>query len=258
MNIRAYNRQAWDKQVEDGNPWTIQVSQEVVAAARLGQWEIYLTPTKPVPKYWFPPLKGCHVLCLASGGGQQGPLLAAAGALVTVYDNSPRQLAQDRLVAERDGLEIQTVEGDMRDLSVFPDAHFDFIVHPVSNCFVPEVKPVWQEAYRVLRSGGALLAGFNHPEVYIFEMNLYEQGILEVKNRLPYSDLDSLTEEQKQACIKDGRPFEFSHTLETLIGGQLAAGFHLIGFYEDDERPDVHDPLNRYMPRYIVTRAIKP
>jgi len=46
--------------------------------------------------------------------------------------------------------------------------------------------------------------------------------------------------------------------LETLIGGQLAAGFHLIGFYEDDERPDVHDPLNRYMPRYIVTRAIKP
>jgi len=31
--------------------------------------------------------------CLASGGGQQGPVLAAAGAHVTVFDNSPRQLA---------------------------------------------------------------------------------------------------------------------------------------------------------------------
>src|SRR5580658_7124734 len=98
------------------------------------------------------------MLCLASGGGQQGPILAAAGANVTVFDNSPAQLAQDRLVAEREGLVIETVQGDMANLCVFKDARFDLIIHPVSNVFVPDVKPVWREAYRILKPGGALLS----------------------------------------------------------------------------------------------------
>ena len=89
-----------------------------------------------------PPLAGADVLCLAAGGGQQGPILAAAGADVTVFDNSPRQLAQDRLVADRDGLAIRTIEGDMADLSAFADASFDLVVHPVSNVFAADVRPV--------------------------------------------------------------------------------------------------------------------
>src|SRR5205085_1973198 len=100
---------------------------------------------------WFPPVAGLEVLCLASGGGQQGPILAAAGARVTVFDNSPNQLAQDRLVADREGLALETVRGDMADLAAFPDARFDLIVHPCSNMFVPDVRPVWREAFRVLR-----------------------------------------------------------------------------------------------------------
>jgi len=157
MDVRDYNRRAWNRQVEKGNRWTVPVSPEVTAAARRGEWQIFLTPTKPVPRAWFPALPGRDVLCLASGGGQQGPILAAAGARVTVYDNSPRQLDQDRMVAERDGLEIEIVEGDMRDLSAFPAASFDLIVHPVSNTFVPDVRPVWREAHRVLRPGGDLV-----------------------------------------------------------------------------------------------------
>ena len=79
-----------------------------------------MTPLKPVPREWFPPsIKGLEILCLASGGGQQGPVLAAAGAHVIVLDNSPRQLEQDKMVAEREGLEMRLIEGDMRDLSVF-------------------------------------------------------------------------------------------------------------------------------------------
>ena len=67
---------------------------------------------------------------------------------VTIFDNSPAQLEQDRRVAEREGLEICLVEGDMADLSVFADACFDLIFHPVSNLFVPNVLPVWREAAR--------------------------------------------------------------------------------------------------------------
>jgi len=258
MNIREQNRLAWDKQVESGNPWTIPVSPEEVAAARRGQVTILLTPTKPVPQAWFQSLPGCDVLCLASGGGQQGPILAAAGANVTVFDNSPRQLAQDRFVAERDGLEIITVEGDMRDLSAFPDECFDLIVHPVSNCFVPEVRPVWAESFRVLRRGGALLAGFNNPLLYIFDWDLYEQGILEARHALPYSDAERLSAEEKLRYLVDGEPLEFGHTLEDQIGGQIDAGFLIAGFFEDYDREESQDLLSKYTPVFIATRAVKP
>ncbi len=158
MDVRDINRTAWDKQVDRGNPYTKPVTAEAIEAARRGEWQISLTDVRPIPRAWFPDnLRGLKVLGLAAGGGQQGPILAAAGATVTVFDNSPKQLAQDRRVAEREGLPLATVEGDMSNLAVFADGSFDLIVHPVSNVFVPDVNPVWTEAYRVLRPGGSLL-----------------------------------------------------------------------------------------------------
>jgi SAM-dependent methyltransferase len=257
VDIQGYNRIAWDKQVVQGNRWTIPVGDDVIAAARQGDWKILLTPTKPVPRAWFPDLQGIDVLCLASGGGQQGPTLAAAGARVTVLDNSPRQLAQDRLVAERHALPVVTVQGDMADLSAFSDKSFDLIVHPVSNTFVPHVRPVWKEAFRVLRKGGGLLAGFTNPAVYLFDYDLADRtGILQVKYTLPYSDVTSLSPEERQRYIESEDPLEFSHTLEDQIGGQLDAGFLLTGLFEDYDDKD--DPLSKYMPAFIATRALKP
>ncbi|HXF63651.1 MAG TPA: class I SAM-dependent methyltransferase [Caldilineaceae bacterium] len=256
MDVLGYNRKAWDTAVERGSEWTIPVGPEVIAAARRGEWQIILTPTKPVPRTWFPAdLTGLAVLGLASGGGQQGPVLAAAGAQVTIFDNSPRQLAQDRLAAEREGLAIRTVQGDMADLSAFEDASFDLIVHPVSNVFVPDVRPVWREAFRVLRPGGALLAGFMNPTYFIFDMALADEGVLRVRHKLPYSDLTSLTPAERQRYLDDLQPLEFSHTLEDQIGGQIDAGFLIAGFYEDGWEGVT---LSDYMPIFIATRAIKP
>ena len=90
---------------------------------------------------------------------------------MTVFDNSPGQLGRDEEVAARDGLDpktIRTVLGDMRDLSAFADGCFDLVFHPVSNVFCPELAPVWRECFRVLRSGGTLLAGFMNPDLFIF------------------------------------------------------------------------------------------
>jgi len=90
----AHNRAAWDREVESGNEWTRPAGSDVIARARAGDWSVVLIGYQPVPRDWFPAeLAGAAVLCLASGGGQQGPVLAAAGAAVTVFDNSPRQLA---------------------------------------------------------------------------------------------------------------------------------------------------------------------
>jgi SAM-dependent methyltransferase len=254
-DILSYNRQAWDRQVQRGNRWTVPVSSEQIARARNGDWSIVLTPTKPVPLEWFPPLVGLDVLCLASGGGQQGPILAAAGASVTVFDNSPAQLAQDRLVAEREALKIETVQGDMADLSVFPDCRFDLIFHPVSNVFVPDIKPVWGEAFRVLKPGGVLLSGFMNPVQYLFDFPALERGELHVAHFIPYSDHESLTDEDRGRLAEQDAPLEFGHTLADQIGGQIAAGFALTGFYEDID-PDTI--LGKHIPSYIATRATKP
>jgi SAM-dependent methyltransferase len=233
MDILSYNRRAWDREVERKNPWTVPVGPEVIAAARRGEWQIVLTPTKPVPRHWFPDLAGLEVLCLASGGGQQGPVMAAAGAKVTVLDNSPRQLEGDRLVAEREGLEIATVQGDMTDLSAFGDDAFGLVINPASTCFVPDVRAVWREAARVLRPGGALLAGFANPVNDLFDFDLAERGVLEVRHTIPYSDLTSRSEEERRAQIEQEEPLEFGHTLERLIGGQLEAGLVITGFFDD-------------------------
>lgn len=255
MDILKYNREAWNKQVEKLNPWTQPVGEDVIASARAGLWHIVLTPTKPVPRDWFPALKGLEVLCLASGGGQQGPILAAAGARVTVLDNSPRQLDQDRVVAQREGLEIKLVEGDMADLSMFADESFGLIVNPVSNLFIEDVLPVWNECYRVLKPGGILITGFINPVVYLFDLDLMDAGELKLCHKLPYSDQKDLSPAQLKQLMEDHSPLEFSHMLQDQIGGQLAAGFLLSGFYEDINPKSV---ISEYLPTFIATRAIKP
>jgi len=257
LDILGYNRQAWDQEVAKDNIWTRPVTPEVIARAREGHWQIVLTPTKPVPAVWFPPLAGARVLCLACGGGQQGPVLAAAGAEVTVLDNSPAQLEQDRRVAEREGLRLRTELGDMRDLGRFPEASFDLVVHPVSNCFVDTVLPVWREAHRVLRRQGVLLAGFINPVQFLFDQRDWEEGRLTVRHRIPYADLTSLPEAELRSTLLDKQePLAWGHTLEDQLQGQLEAGFVLTGFFEDDWGGE--SPLDAYLRAFIATRALKP
>ncbi|XOT94222.1 class I SAM-dependent methyltransferase, partial [Alcaligenes pakistanensis] len=137
-----HNARAWDKQAQTESPWSLPVSSEQVEQARRGQWQVHLLPS-PVPADWLGDIQGKSVLCLASAGGQQAPILAAAGAKVTVFDLSAGQLDKDRMVAERDGLSLQIEQGDMCDLSRFASASFDLILHPVSNQYVPNISLVW-------------------------------------------------------------------------------------------------------------------
>lgn len=254
MDIAEFNRQAWDRQVAEKNKWTIPVTVKNIEAARNGNWSVVLTPNIPVPADWFGDISQKNVLCLASGGGQQGPILAAAGANVTVVDYSQAQLQQDEKVASENGLTLQTHHGLMQDLSAFEDASFDLIFHPVSNCFTPDVLAVWKEAHRVLKPGGRLLAGFVNPVLYLFDPEKEEQDELEVCNSIPFSTLETYPEKVPHYREK-GWALEFGHTLEDQIGGQLKAGLKLIDLYEDsyDDRK-----LGRMIPLFMATLAEKP
>lgn len=172
MNVQDYNSQAWDRQVESGSRWSVPVSSAEIERAKRGEWTVILTPVKAVPREWFGDVKKKDILCLASGGGQQAPILSAAGANVTVFDNSAKQLEQDAFVAARDNLQMRIEKGDTADLSRFADESFDLIFHPCSNCFMPKLEPVWRECFRVLRRGGSLLVGFTKPEVYTLTSKL--------------------------------------------------------------------------------------
>ena len=132
---------------------------------------------------WFPDLHGKNILCLASGGGQQGPILATAGGYVTVLDFCDKQLAKDRDAAQQYDLKIETVCAEMTNLSMFSDAQFNLIVHPVSNVFIPDIQPVWNEASRVLKQGGILISGFMNPVFYLFD----EHCIPEAEEPIPLS-----------------------------------------------------------------------
>ncbi|MFT9596613.1 class I SAM-dependent methyltransferase [Mesobacillus sp.] len=256
MDAIKQNSLAWDKKVESEAVYTKAVSREVIEKSKAGEWEITVTTGKTVPRSWFPQsLAGLKVLCLASGGGQQGPVLAAAGADVTVVDISKKQLEQDEFVAKRDGLTLSTLQCSMTDLSPFNDEEFDMIIHPVANVFVEDILQVWKEASRVLKDKGTLISGFTNPILFIFDDEEDMKGNLVVKNKIPTSSLDNLTDEEKEAYMNYGNTIEFGHTLEDQIQGQIEAGLVIAGLYEDDFGG--RRPLDEYIKCFVATKAVK-
>lgn len=243
------NAKTVDRWVENDWVWGRPITHEQFLAAKKGDWSIVLTPIKPVPRNWFPDLNGKKLLGLACGGGQQMPIFAAAGAICTVLDYSERQLESERMVAQREGYKIDIVRADMTNPLPFADESFDVIVHPVSNCYIQSVEPVWRECFRVLKPGGVLLAGMDNGINYLFD-----ESETTLVHGLPFNPLNdpALYEE----LMKTDSGVQFSHTLEEQVGGQLKAGFLLTHLYEDvNDEGRLHE-LN--IPTMIATRAVKP
>ena len=242
------NSKVIDKWVEDGWEWGQAISHEVYEKAKNNEWQVLLTPTKPVPKEWFCEMKDAKILGLASGGGQQMPIFTALGAKCTVLDYSEKQLQMEKLVAERENYEITIVKADMTQPLPFEDESFDLIFHPVSNCFIEDVFPVWKECYRVLKKGGILLAGLDNGINYIFD----EEEKMLIRG-LPYNPLKD--KELYEEAMKNDWGIQFSHTIEEQIGGQLRAGFVLTDIYQDTNGTGRLHELN--IPTFYATRAVK-
>jgi len=243
------NAKTIDRWVENDWEWGRPITHEQFVAAKAGDWSIVLTPTKPVPADWFPDLKGKKLLGLACGGGQQMPFFAAAGAICTVLDYSERQLESERMVSAREGYEIDIVRADMSKALPFADESFDVIVHPVSNCYIREVEPLWRECFRILKPGGVLLAGLDNGINYLFDDE--ETTLCHSLPFDPLSDPALMKELQKTDS-----GVQFSHTFEEQVGGQLKAGLVLTHLFEDyNGYGKLHE---MHVPTFVATRAVKP
>ena len=225
-NYTDQNAETIARWIAEGWEWGIPIDHETYVRALEGHWDVLLTPTRPVPHRWLGDLAGKRVLGLASGGGQQMPIFAALGAQCTVLDYCPAQLDSERLVARREGYNINIVRADMTRPLPFADGAFDLIFHPVSNCYVADVLPIWRECYRVLAPGGVLVAGVDHYVNYIVD-----DDETRIVNALPFNPLCNPDQMHQLAQADCG--VQFSHSLEEQIGGPLQAGFILTDLYED-------------------------
>lgn len=242
------NKETIDRWVEEGWEWGKPISHDAYSSAKNGEWKVFLTPTFPVPHEWLGDLKGKKILGLASGGGQQMPIFNALGAECTVLDYSSKQIENEFLVAEREGYNIKAIEGDMTKILPFENEIFDIVFHPVSNCYVEDVQHVFNEAYRVLKKGGILLAGLNNEINYIVD-----DEEKEIVWKMPFNPLKDKA--AKEYMIKGNSGIQFSHNITEQIGGQLKAGFTLLDIYEDTNGSGRLHEMN--IKTYIATKSAK-
>lgn len=229
-----------DSLAENNVDWSACATEAELQTAREGRPVIKFYDDE-VPHEWLSDIKGKRVLCLAGAGGLQAPILACAGAEVTVLDLSDKMLDRDRAVSEREHLDIRIEKGNMCDLSRFSDESFDMILNPPSMMYVPEVKPIFAECCRVLKRGGTFIMMAPAPVNYLCDYAEDENGgYYKAVNKMPYrsTDFDDM-----------GDWTEYGHTMEDYIGGQLEAGFVINGYIEC-QRDDITE-------LYFMTRALK-
>lgn len=249
MQYQDINAQSIDRWIDEGWEWGIPISHEDYENALAGEWNVLLTPTKFVPHQWFGDLKGKKVLGLASGGGQQMPIFSALGAVCTVLDYSEKQLESEHMVARREGYDIEIIRADMTKPLPFADESFDLIFHPVSNCYVEEVGPIFRECARILKHGGILLAGLDNGVNF-----LVDDDETQIVNTMPFNPLKN--EAHRKQLEESDCGMQFSHTVQEQLGGQLEAGLVLTHIYGDTNGEGRLHDMN--VECFLATRAIKP
>jgi ubiquinone/menaquinone biosynthesis C-methylase UbiE len=248
LNFLRHNRTAWNRLAENQDRLT-KPAREVD----------FLDPLKSVdaPGWLGPDIRGRDVLCLAAGGGRQGPLYAAAGANVIVVDFSPAMLELDKKLAREKGLSLRTIETNMEDLAVLGEATIDIVIHPVSTCYIPDVMPVYREVARVLRCGGLYISQHKQPTSLQSDLEMTE-GCYSV--RYPYYFPQPLPRVSTPNWIREDGTQEFVHRWEDLIGKMCRAGMVIEDLIEPlhahaDAQPNSFEHRAQYIAPYVRIKA---
>jgi SAM-dependent methyltransferase len=202
-------------------------------------------------------VRGKKVLCLASGGGLQSAMFAAAGAIVTVVDLSGAMLDQDRAVAHENKLQVVTVQASMDDLSIFPAANFDVVLQPVSTCYVSDIAAVFREVARVLREGGLYISQHKQPASLQGETLPSPRGYMITEPAERSGPLPPVL-----PCIhREADAIEYLHPWKLIIGGMCRAGFVIEDLVEPNPGANVlaekgtWEHRCAFLPPYVKLKA---
>ena len=223
---------------EYGEPY-LDLDTELFRKYRAGQQDALLSEPwldKPTWDFLMSRVKpGDPVLCLAGGGGQQSVIYSLLGAEVTVFDLTPDQLERDRAAARHYGYEVETIQGDMRDLSMFEDNRFSWIHQPISLLYVPDLLEVYAGVNRVLRRGGRYCSQYTYPAFYLAEDKGWDGTGYVMRFSQPQVS-GPLLERESDGLVnfEEGISFgETNHLLSDIVNGQLSAGLAIKGLWED-------------------------
>ncbi|MGC1788891.1 MAG: class I SAM-dependent methyltransferase [Terriglobales bacterium] len=207
---------------------------------------------------WIPWKRIRSVLCLACGGGQQGPLFASLGCEVTLVDLSPEQLAIDREAAERYSLTIECVEADMLNLSQLHGRNYDLVYQAVSACYVPDVRKLYQEVTQVLKPGGYYrVEHWNPVHVQLAQQHAWDgKAYRVVRPQTPGKPVAAAMAWDEKTGATSITCWHYVHPLNDLIGGLCEAGFAVLRFAESGEadasaEPGTHTHLGAYLPSFF-------
>jgi SAM-dependent methyltransferase len=185
---------------------------------------------------------GKYVLCLAGGGGQQSAAFGLLGARVSVVDLSFAQLLRDKAAAAHYGIQIYTIQGDMRELSFLPKGHFDIVWHPYALNFVPDCREVFEQVARVLRTGG--LYHFMAANPFACGLGTQDWNGRGYELHLPYVDGALIRYADEEWVYARGPsqgpipgPREYRHALSSIVNGIVASGFALVKVLEWSAEP---------------------
>jgi SAM-dependent methyltransferase len=188
---------------------------------------------------------GMAVLDLACGHGRIANRLAARGAQVVGLDATPMflDLAREDAAARR--VEVEYVEGDMRDLPW--SERFDRVLSWFTSFGYFDDdgnRRVLRQAYGALKPGGALLIENNNPAQLLtraLPWIVYERDGDFMIDRWHFDPTTSrgITE---RIVLRDGRSRRFEFSVRMFIAAELGdwcrdAGFRHVEFYEDEGAP---------------------
>ena len=250
-DVARYNQERWEELAVQGLEYT-RPTLDLDAESSLAMVD---------PQGVAGDVAGKDVLCLAGAGGQQSAAFGILGAAVTVLDLTETQLKRDREAAAHYGLDVRTVQGDMRDLSAFDAGAFDLVHQAHSINFVPDPMPVFREVARVLRPGGLYMLRCSNPFVhglysrwngdgYVLNVR-YEDAELDDED--PHWEFEGFDGTDKRVV----GPREFRHTLSTLLNSLAEIRLVLLGLWEDvsaeaDPEPGSWEHFASVAPPYMT------
>jgi SAM-dependent methyltransferase len=190
------------------------------------------------PRGWLGDLECRRVLCLAGGGGRESAAFSLLGAHVTVFDLSPEQLERDRLAAAHYDSRVETMRGDMRDLSALHGPGFDIVSHSYSINFVPDARAVFREVARVARAGALYRVMCANPFVMGATPRDWDGRGYTLSS--PYAG-GAVVQGEDEGWVYEGGapdpappPREYRHGFAALVGGMAEAGFRILRASEDE------------------------